>query len=104
MKKTFYLVGCTLLMVILMAGVALSAEEIASETAQDILIIGSINDANQLVDNDGQTINVADNEEGKKLLSHTGQKVQVKGTVMESEGKKLITVSAYELIPEKAAH
>ena len=100
MKKTISLVVIMMLMLVLMAGVALTAEEKVSET----LITGSINDANQLVDNDGQTFNVVDNAEGKKLLSHTGQKVQVTGTVMESEGKKQITVSTYELIPEKPSH
>lgn len=103
MKKTISLVVCALLMVVLMAGVALSAEEKAAEQMENVLITGTINDANQLVDNDGQTFNIADNDEGKKLLSHTGQNVQVTGTVMESEGKKQITVSAYELMPEKAA-
>ncbi len=96
-------------MVVLMAGVALSGEEMAAEkmaTEQmtNVLIIGTINDVNQLVANDGQTFNVADNEEGKKVLSLTGQKVQVTGTVMESEGKKQISVTAYELIPEKPSH
>jgi len=95
-------------MVVLIAGVALSIEEKASEQMKNPFIFGAItgtiNNSNQLVDVDGQIINVADNEEGKKLLSHTGQKVLVRGTVMESEGKKLITVTGYELIPDKAAH
>jgi hypothetical protein len=114
MKKTIYLAVCTLFMVVMMAGVVLSGDEMATEKMAtekmatehmtNVLITGTINDSNQLVDNDGQTFNVADNEEGMKLLSLTGKKVQVTGTVMESEGKKHITVSAYELMPEKAAH
>ena len=104
MKKTISLVVVMMLMLVLMAGVALSADEHAAEPMKNVSITGTVNDANQLVDNDGQTFNVVDNAEGKKLFSHTGQKVQVTGTVMESEGKKQITVSTYELIPEKPSH
>ena len=96
MKRTICLVVCALFMVVMMSGVALSAEKKAAE--QEIMITGTINDANQLVDKDGQAFGVADNEQGKELLTHVGDKVQVKGTVMESEGKKLIEVSAYEII------
>jgi phosphotransferase system IIA component len=41
---------------------------------------------------------VADTEQGKELMTHVGMNVQVKGTVLESEGKKQISVSAYEII------
>ena len=64
------------------------------------MITGTINDTNQLVDKDGQTLGVADNEQGKELLTHVGEIVEVKGTVMESEGKKQINVSAYKVIKE----
>jgi len=52
------------------------------------------------VDKDGQIFDVADTQQGKELVTHVGLKVQVKGTVMESEGKKQISVSAYEIIKE----
>jgi hypothetical protein len=64
------------------------------------MITGTINDANQLVDKDGQIFDVADTEAGKKLLTHIGMKVHVTGTIMESEGKKLISISTYEIIKE----
>jgi hypothetical protein len=91
-------------MVVLMAGVALSAHEKAAEQIKGLVIsviTGTINNLNQLVGNDGQTFNVADNEEGRKLFSHTGQKVLVAGTVMERESKKQIIVLTYKLIPDK---
>jgi hypothetical protein len=52
------------------------------------------------VDKDGQAFSIADNEQGNELLTHVGEKVEVKGTVMESEGKKLIDVSSYKVIKE----
>ena len=65
MKRTICLVVCALFMVVMMSGVALSAEKKAAEQAQEIMITGTINDANQLVDKDGQAFGVADNEQGK---------------------------------------
>ena len=98
MKRTICLAVCALFMVVMMSGVALSAEKKAAE--QEIMITGTINDTNQLVDKDGQAFGVADNEQGKELLTHVGEVVEVKGTVMESEGKKLIDVSSYKVIKE----
>jgi hypothetical protein len=103
MKKIICLVGITLLTVALMTGVALSAYEKAPEQIKGLVItvlLGTINNLNQLVDINGQTFNVKDNEEGMKLFSHTGQKVLVSGSVMERDGKNQITVLEYKLIPE----
>jgi hypothetical protein len=96
MKRTMLLVVCALFMVVMMSGVALSADKKVAE--QGIMISGTINSTNQIVDKDGQAFGVADNEQGKELLTHVGEKVEVKGTVMESEGKKLIDVSSYKVI------
>jgi hypothetical protein len=102
MKRTICLVVCALFMVVMVSGVALSAEKKAVEQGieQGTMITGTINDTNQLVDKDGQAFGVADNEQGNELLTHVGEKVEVKGTVMESEGKKLIDVSSYKVIKE----
>ena len=98
MKRTVNLVICALFVVAMMSGVALSAEKSAAMQDQEMMISGTINGTNQLVDKDGQIFDVADNQQGKELVTHVGLKVQVKGTVMESEGKKQISVSAYEII------
>jgi hypothetical protein len=88
-----------------MSGVAFSADKApamaekgAAMQNQEMMITGTINNANQIVDKDGQIFDVADTLEGKELLTHVGMKVQVKGTVLESEGKKQISVSAYEIM------
>ena len=98
MKKTICLVVCALFMVVMISGVAFSAEKGAAMQDQEMMITGTINNANQIVDKDGQIFDVADTEEGKELLTNVGMKVQVKGTVLESEGKKQISVSAYEIM------
>ena len=100
MKRTISIVACTLFVVVMMAGVAFSAEKGAAMQDQEQMITGTINNASQIVDKDGQIFDVADNQQGKELVTHVGLKVQVKGTVMENEGKKQISVSAYEIIKE----
>ena len=100
MKRTICMVVCILFMVVLMTGFALSGEMKTAEQVQKVMITGTINNDNQLVDNDGQIFDIADTKEGKELLTHTGQKVQVKGTVMEDKWKKQISISAYEIIKE----
>lgn len=100
MKRTISIVVCTLFVVVMMTGVAFSAEKGAAMQDQELMITGTINNANQIVDKDGQIFDVADNQQGKELVTHVGLKVQVKGTVMENEGKKQISVSAYEIIKE----
>ncbi len=100
MKRTISIVVCALFVVVMMTGVAFSAEKGAAMQEQDLMITGTINNANQIVDKDGQIFDVADTQQGQELVTHVGLKVQVKGTVMESEGKKQISVSAYEIIKE----
>jgi hypothetical protein len=98
MKRTICLVVCALFMVVMMSGVALSAEKKAAES--EVIITGTINGAQQLVDKEGQVFSIAVTKEGQELVTNVGQKVQVKGTVLESEGQKQISVSAYKVIKE----
>ena len=106
MKKTISLVVCALFMVVLMSGVVLSAGEQAVNPCavnpcaaeSTAMITGKIT-GNQLV-GDEHAYDIAETEKGKKLLTHADQKVQVTGTVMESEGKKVITILHYEIIKE----
>ena len=100
MKKTICLVVCAMFMVVMMPGAVLSAEKKATEQEQEVMIAGTINDANQIVDKEGQIFGVADTKEGKELVAHVGMKVHVKGTILKSEGQNLIKVSVYEIIKE----
>jgi hypothetical protein len=105
MKRTICLLVCALFVVVTMSGVGFSAdkapamaEKASAMQDQELMITGTINNANQIVDKDGQIFQVADTKEGKELVTHVGMKVQVKGTVLENEGKKQISVSAYEIM------
>lgn len=101
MKKTICTIFCALCVIVLMTGLVFSADmKQAAEQEQTVMITGTINDANQLVDNTGQIFEIADTEAGNELLTHIGQKVQIKGTVMEDESKKELSISSYEIIKE----
>ena len=96
MKRTICLVVCALFMVVMMSGVAISAEKKAAES--EVIITGTINDANQLVDKEGQVFSIADTKKGNELATIFGKTVKVKGTVLEDEGLKQINVSTYKVI------
>lgn len=65
-----------------------------------VSISGVINEDGQLVDDAGMAYDIAENEEGDELMEMIGQKVAVKGTVMEAEGTKIITVTEFKLLEE----
>ena len=66
----------------------------------NVTIVGTINDENQLIDSAGVVYEVADNEMGEEVIEQVGQKLQVRGTVMEGEDGKMITVTSYTVVEE----
>ena len=66
----------------------------------EVNVSGVINEDGQLVDNDGMTYDIADNEEGEEVMEMVGQKIAVKGSVMESEGTKIITITEFKVLEE----
>jgi type 1 fimbria pilin len=74
----------------LMAGIAAAADEVS--------ITGTITDQSQLVADSGTTYDIGDNEKGNEVMDLVGKKVSVKGTVMEAEGTKIITITAFDVI------
>ena len=60
-------------------------------------ISGVINADGQLVDDEGMVYDIADNEEGDEVMEMVGRKITVRGTVMETEGTKIITISSFEI-------
>ena len=69
-------------------------------SADDVTIIGTVNDYYQIVTDDDEVYEVAENEQGDEVLELIGQKVKATGTVDESEETKVITVTAYEIVEE----
>ena len=91
MKKIFIgilVIGLT----VFISGIAAAGSEVS--------ISGVINEGGQLVDDGGMAYDIAENEEGDQLVEMIGQKVAVKGTVMEDGGTKIITVTEFKLLNE----
>ena len=91
MKKIFLGILIIALSVFI-SGIAVAGSEVS--------IAGVINDNGQLVDENGMTYDIAENDEGSEVMEMVGQKVAVQGTVMESEGTKIITISSFKIIAE----
>ena len=79
-----------LTLVAFFAGPALSGDAMT--------ITGTINEDNQIVTDDGKTYDVVDTEKGDEVVEMVDKKVKATGTVEESEGKLMISITAYEVI------
>ena len=91
MKKIF--LGILIIgLAVILSGIAVAGPEVS--------ISGVINEDGQLVDDDGMAYDIAENEEGDEVMEMVGSKVTVKGTVMEAEGTKIITISSFKIIEE----
>jgi hypothetical protein len=77
---------------VFLSGIAVGQSEVS--------VSGVVNDDGQLVDDEGMTYDIADNDEGNEVMEMVGRKVSVKGTVMEADGTKIITISSFEIIEE----
>ena len=93
MKKNFRQIFLGILILslsVFLSGIAVAGSEVS--------ISGVINEDGQLVGDDGMAYDIADNEEGDEVMDMVGSKVTVKGTVMEAEGTKIITISSFNII------
>lgn len=67
-----------------------------------ITVSGTINDSNQLIDDQGKAFELSENtDEGLEVKALVGQKVELKGTVMEEEGQNIMEVQEYRIIGDK---
>ena len=64
----------------------------------EVTLKGEVNDTGQLVAEDGVVYEIADTENGAAVVELAGQEVSVTGTVMEADGTKILTVTAYEVV------
>lgn len=66
----------------------------------EVSISGIINEDGQLVDDDGVTYDISENDEGNEVMEMVGQKVTLNGTVVDADGTKLITISTFKILEE----
>ncbi len=100
MKKAYFWVIGAMVLSMLFCGFAVSEE---MQTEKQITISGTVNASNQLIDENGQAFNLADTEEGMKVKAMIGQRVQIKGTLLEEKGSSLVRISEYTILQPPAA-
>jgi hypothetical protein len=80
--------------------IALFVVLIAPVMATETTVVGLLNEDWAIEGEDGVLYEVEDSEMGNELLNNVGKKVEVTGTVSESEGVKSIRVSKYTVVGE----
>lgn len=79
-----------LALVAFFAGPALSGDAMT--------ITGTINEDGQFITEDGKTYDVVDTEKGDEVIEMVDKKVKATGTVEESEGNMMISITEYEVL------
>ena len=69
-----------------------------SENAGPATISGIVNPNSEFVDDRGRTLRLANSDEGQAVQSLVGQRVEIKGTVMDDGGRQTVDVSNYKVI------
>lgn len=90
MKKTALISLLTVIVLVFAFGVGIAADPVT--------IQGQVNEDSQLVDDQGNIYDIADTEEGMQVMEMVGEKVEVRGTLMEEEGAQEITVESFSVI------
>lgn len=61
-------------------------------------ITGTVNDESQIVTDEGKVYDIGDTEKGGEVVEMVDKKVKATGTVEESEGKMIISITEYEVV------
>ena len=98
MKRTAMVMAIGLALAFLFIGVGWASSAAAGD---EIQITGTVLKGGRLMDDQGQEYLMTKDEGALELEGQVGQKVEVKGTVMEnSEGQKVIKINDYKVIKE----
>lgn len=97
MKRNVMLVIVGLLLAVLLAGTGWAS---STTPAEEIQVTGTVLKGGRLVDDQGHEYQMAKDEGGLQLESQVGQKIEVKGTVLENDGQKIIKINDYKVVKE----
>jgi hypothetical protein len=91
MKKMALISMLAVITLVFFVGVGLTADQVS--------ITGTVDEDNQLVGEDGNTYKIAETENGMTVMDMVGEKVEVRGTVIEqAEGPREIMVESFKII------
>jgi hypothetical protein len=79
----------------LLSGVSCAGDQHTAES--EVQLTGALNATNQFVDEAGQAYDLTINEKTAELLDMPRQKIEIKGTVLEEDGQKTLTIT--EILP-----
>ena len=66
---------------------------------KQITMIATVGEDSTIVDDSGQSYQVAENEMADEIAEQVGKKVEVKGVIEENaDGSKMITIESYKVI------
>lgn len=95
-RSVIIMIGLALVLCLASSGWAASASDM-----EKVQITGTVMQGGLLVDDQGQEYQMTKEEGALDLEGHVGQKIEVKGTLMEnSAGQKVITIDDYQVINE----
>ena len=96
MKRTAMVMAIGLALAFLFIGTGWASTAAAGE---EIQITGTVLKGGRLMDDQGQEYLMAKDAGAPDLESEVGQKIEVKGTVMEnSDGQKVIKINDYKIV------
>lgn len=75
-----------------------AATEEALPAGEAVTLSGTIDENSNFVADTGDSYALSDNDKSTELKALTGKKVEIKGTVMEEEGKKSVEVTEYNIL------
>ncbi len=84
--------------VVLLAAVLLAVWGLGTALAGEVTITGEVNGDYQIVADNGDVYDVAEDEKGDDLVANVGKKVEVQGTLMEEDGSKTLKVVSFKVI------
>ena len=90
MKKNALIGLLAIIALVFTAGIGIAAEPVT--------IQGQITEDSQLMTEDGEFYEIVDNEAGMQVMEMVGEMIEVRGTVVEDEGIKEITVESFSVV------
>jgi hypothetical protein len=98
MKRTVTVMAIGLALAFLFIGTGWASSPAAGD---EIQVTGTVLKGGRLMDDQGQEYLMTKDEGALELEGQVGQKVEVKGTVMEnSDGQKVIKINDYKVVNE----
>lgn len=82
------------------ACICLALVSTPAAAANEATIAGTVLEGYQIMGDDNQVYDIADDDKGNELGELVEKKVKVTGTIEESDGVKVIKVTAYEVTQE----